>query len=150
MKILTYFIAFFIAAIVNLIIKSTDIAYLLATAIGGNDVSGTALLAGLFSGIFTVIPLGLAFYISKKIIKNREAKKFRTDAIASGMTEFEYAKSITSEKIINYCDSHIDGPVYTVIDKINRLPDEKVISRPCADALIEGYTKLMSKQHNGT
>lgn len=153
MKGLIYFIAFVIAAFVNMIIKDMDIAYSLAVFLIPNDVSRTALLAGLFSGVFGCIPLGLAIYFATKINMkreekklNRETAKFKAAAEAAGMSEFEYAKSLTPMKVITYCDSHLDRPIPTVTEKLDQLPDSKVISRPCADALIAGYTKLMEEK----
>lgn len=152
MKILIYFIAFFIAAFVNMIIKDMDIAYSLATLIMPDNITGRAILAGTFSGIFGCIPLVFAFYFATKInIKreekklNREAEKFKAAAAAAGMSEFEYAKSLTPMKVITYCDSHLDRPIPTVTEKLDQLPGSKVISRPCADALIKGYTELMEQ-----
>lgn len=152
MKILIYFIAFFIAAFVNMIIKDTDIAYTLAYLIQPNDVAARAILAGTFSGIFGCIPLAFAFYFATKINIRREEKKvirerakFKEAAAAAGLSEFEYAKGLTPMKVIAYCDSHLDRPIPVVTEKLDQLPGSKVISRACADALIEGYTKLMEE-----
>ena len=153
MKILIYLIAFFIAAFVNMIIKDLDIAYSLAVLLSPNDVHRMALLAGLFGGIFGVIPVGFAYYFATKINIKREGKKlirerakFKEAAAAAGLSEFEYAKGLAPMKVITYCDSHLDRPIPVVTEKLDQLPGSKVISRACADALIEGYTKLMEEK----
>ena len=143
MKVLIWIISFLIAAILDTIIKDIGIAYSLAVSICPSDVDGMAILTGLFGGTFTVIIYGLAFYAAKKINENREVAKFHKDVVNSGLSAFEYAKSITPSEVIAFCDQHLDGPVYVVTAKIDQLPDDKIISRPCADVLIEGYTKLM-------
>lgn len=146
MNFITYFIAILFASIANTVIKSLDIAYSLAVLLTPYDVSGAALLAGFFSGIFTAVCYFCAICLARKINKNREIKIFKEEASRSGMSEFEYAKSITPEKVISYCDSHLNDPIYAITAKLDTLPESNVISRPCADALIEGYTKIM-EQH---
>ena len=151
MKFLIYFVALLIATILSTIIKELDIAYYLAVSLVPNDVSQTVLLAGLFSGILTATPYGFAIYFAKKINKNRdEVKEFKKAVADSGMSEFEYAKSITPKKIISYCDSHLNDPIYERITQLDALPGKKVISRPCADALMEGYTDLMNEVQSRT
>lgn len=144
MKFLIYFVALLIAAILNTIIKEIGIAYSLAVSLVPNNLSQMALLAGLFSGILTVTTYGFALYFANKINNNRDdVKEFKKAAEDAGMSEFDYAKSITPEKVITYCDSHLDRPIVLITEKIDQLPDSGVISRPCADALIEGYTKIV-------
>ena len=142
MRLFTYLIALLISVIVNFIIVKLDVAYFFAAILSPDNDSHTVLLAGLLSVIFTGVPYVFNFYFADKISKKWEFKK---SAAASGMSEFEYAKSITPENIISYCDSHLDDPIYEIIVKLDALPNSRVISRPCADALIEGYTELMKE-----
>ena len=146
MKVLTWFISLLIAAIVDTTIKDLGIAYYLAVLIYPDDIDMMALLAGAFSGLFTVITYGMAYYFAKKANANREIRRFQRDVVKSGLSAFEYARSITPMKVITYCDSHLDSPVSEITAKLEQLPDNKVISRPCADALIEGYTKLIKRR----
>lgn len=147
MKFLTWLIAFIIAYAVNNFLNGLNIAYYLALLIAPEDGDLAALIAGTFAGIQAVVLYGLAFFFSDKINKNRELTKFQKAAAKSGLTAFEYAKSITPYNVITYCDSHLDEPVYKITAKLGQLPDSKVISRPCADALIAGYTKLMEERN---
>ena len=146
MKFLTWLFTFIIAYAVNNFLNNLGIAYYLSLLIAPEGGDRAALIAGTFAAIHTVVLYGLSFYFSDKINKNRELTKFQKAAAKSGLTTFEYAKSITPYKVITYCDSHLDEPVYKITAKLDQLPDSKVISRPCADALIEGYTKLMQQQ----
>ena len=70
MKILTWVIALLVAVIVSRLINSLGIAYWIADCFGPNDLDGTALLAGLFSGILTITCYGLSFYYAHKINKS--------------------------------------------------------------------------------
>lgn len=146
MKLLTWFISFLIAAIVDTIIKDLGIAYSLAVLIYPDDIDRMALLAGAFSGLFSATTYFLAYYFAKKKNEKREIIKFQREVVKSGLSAFEYAKSITPMKVITYCDQHLDAPVNEITAKLEQLPDSKVISRPCADALIEGYTKLIKQR----
>ena len=143
MKQLTWLITFIIAYVIHQILNSLGIAPSLGLLISPDDLDRAYLIAGAFSGLFAVVIYGLAFFTAKKINGNREVVKFHKDVVNSGLSAFEYAKSITPSEVIAFCDQHLDGPVYVVTAKIDQLPDNKIISRPCADALIEGYTKLM-------
>lgn len=145
MKLLIWLIIFTIAYLVNGLLGNLSASYYLALMIAPEGGDRAALIAGAFAGIRMVVLYGLAFYVAKKVNKNRELAKFQKAAAKSGLTAFEYAKSITPYKVIIYCDSHLDSPIQDITEKLDQLPSSKVISRPCADALIEGYTKLMQQ-----
>lgn len=146
MKLLTGLVSFTIAYAVNKFLNDLGLGYYLALSIAPEGGDRAALIAGTFAAIQAGVLFGLSFYLSTKINKNRELSNFQKAVAKSGLTAFEYAKSITPYKVITYCDSHLDSPIHIITEKLDQLPDSKVISRPCADALIEGYTKLMQKK----
>lgn len=146
MKFLIYFIAFLIAVITSTIVNELNVAYAIAVELAPYDSDKMVLIAGLLSLIFTVLSYGVPFYFARRISRNRdEATEFKKCVADSGMSKFEYAKSITPKKVISYCDSHFDRELYKVVVTLDELPSSKVISRPCADALIEGYAELVEQ-----
>ncbi len=146
MKIISWFLTFAFAAAVNTILNDFGVAYSLAVLISSGNKDQIALFAGLFAGIIAVACYGFAFFFGKKISKRIDQIRFQKAAMKSGLSEFDYAKSITPEKVLAFCERHINDPVHVVTDKLNQLPEYKITSRPCADALIEGYTKLMEQK----
>lgn len=109
MKILIYLIAFFIAAFVNTVIKDMDIAYTLAALIKPDDISAMAILAGTFSGIFTAVNVGLAYYFARKINQNREVNKLKKTADDQGMSLIEHTMKATKKEVLEKCESINDN-----------------------------------------
>lgn len=109
MKVLTYVIAFLIAAFVNTVIKDMDIAYALASLIKPDDISAMAILTGTFSGIFTAANIGLAFYFARKINQNREVNKLKKTADDQGMSLIEHTMKVTKKEVLDKCASINDN-----------------------------------------
>lgn len=151
MKKFTWVIALLVAVLVSQLINNLGIALWLAECFGPEDPDAVALLAGLFSGILTVACYGLSFYYAHKLSKIRDKESFEEGLLRSGMSEFEYAKSIAPASVIAYCEKHLNEPTHIIVGSLDQFADGKIISRPCADALIKGYTNQINatKQSKG-
>lgn len=145
MSFLIYFACGFVAAFIQMLIKDSGIITALASiiTIDSSDLYAVALTNGFLSGAVALILYGTAFWVARKLINQHEVKSFRRDAMRAGMTPFEYAKRITAPSVIEYCESNLEKPTHIVTGYLDKLADDKVIKRPCADVLIEGYESIM-------
>jgi len=147
MKLLIYFICFFLSALIQTLVNEADVFYPLAAQLGNGDINKIAILSGLFAGIVAVIIHGSALFVAHRLSRWHDTRAFQKDALRAGMPPFFYAKSITAPDIIAYCNAHLDEPFYVVTGYLDKLADEKKIKRPCAEALIAGYLDLMNNRH---
>ena len=147
MKVLIYILCFLAAAIIKMIVDDSGIAYNIANFIGGNSgaTNEIAMFSGLLSAVMAIAIYGGAFFLARKLSALHEDKQFYNAAARSGLSAFEYAKSIAPASLIKECDALIDQPYHVVNAKINDAVDAKQISQSCADALSSGYLNIVAE-----
>ena len=90
-----------------------------------------------------VCAIAAAIIVARKWSYHYAKNEFAAEAAGMGMTVFDYARRISPQSIIAHCEAQLGKPYYVVTSYLDAQAKAKQISRPCADALIEGYAELM-------
>ena len=142
MKFLIWMLCLLGSAVINFLIRAADLPYNLAKLLlMGHDADTVALLAGVLSLIFVIAVWGLGIFLALRLCERWDKKSISTLAKKAGLTDFQYARSVTDPEVIAYCESHLHLSPEEISEYIQHQANYGKVELNCAKVLIRVYSQ---------
>ena len=145
MKVLIWIFCFICAAIVNSLCKNWDAISSLAISLSDN-FDEFVLWSSTLYGACTAAIYFVAFYSSIKLSKLYTQHHFDKQVQKSGLSAFQYVRSITSKDIIEYCENNLHKSAPEITQYLENQVKLGKLKRTYADVLIRVYSSNCGRQ----